>query len=224
VTSVSRSPRTMARAAMPSPANWVQIDVDAAAKEVDHLIGAEERFQLMMMQQQQPEVTIATFDKEAPMKRMTLAAIASICLAKSVTAQNVSDREAYEIARDAYVYAYPAMLMDVFMRQGTNYAEVLSVPATDRYFMLPLLSPWTDVFAVPGRRTMAGRVYRSCLHHAAGRHRGHASAPEAIGRAAAHALLILDKVGWHTTRKLSPLSNLMRGPTHAVKTIKRLSR
>jgi hypothetical protein len=34
---------------------------------------------------------------------------------------------------------------------------------------------------------------------------------EAIGRAVApssHALLILDKVGWHTTRKLSPLSNL----------------
>jgi hypothetical protein len=31
--------------------NWVQIDVDAAAKDVDHLIGAEERFQLMMMRQ-----------------------------------------------------------------------------------------------------------------------------------------------------------------------------
>ena len=34
-------------------------------EEVDRLIGAEERFQLMMMRQQQPEVTIATFDKEA---------------------------------------------------------------------------------------------------------------------------------------------------------------
>lgn len=31
--------------------NWVQIDVDAAAKDVDHLIGADERFQLMMMRQ-----------------------------------------------------------------------------------------------------------------------------------------------------------------------------
>lgn len=26
--------------------NWVQIDIDAAAKDVDHLIGAEERFMI----------------------------------------------------------------------------------------------------------------------------------------------------------------------------------
>jgi arylsulfatase len=30
---------------------WVQIDVDAAAKDVDHMIGAEERFQLAMARQ-----------------------------------------------------------------------------------------------------------------------------------------------------------------------------
>jgi hypothetical protein len=29
----------------------VQIDVDAAAKDVDHLIGAEERFKLVMARQ-----------------------------------------------------------------------------------------------------------------------------------------------------------------------------
>jgi arylsulfatase A-like enzyme len=31
--------------------NWVQIDIDAAAKDVDHMIGAEERFQLTMARQ-----------------------------------------------------------------------------------------------------------------------------------------------------------------------------
>ena len=30
---------------------WVQIDIDAAAKDVDHRIGAEERFQLAMARQ-----------------------------------------------------------------------------------------------------------------------------------------------------------------------------
>ena len=30
---------------------WVQIDIDAAAKDADHLIGAEERFQLAMARQ-----------------------------------------------------------------------------------------------------------------------------------------------------------------------------
>ena len=31
--------------------NWVQIDIDAAAKDLDHLIGAEERFQLAVARQ-----------------------------------------------------------------------------------------------------------------------------------------------------------------------------
>jgi hypothetical protein len=31
--------------------NWVHIDIDAAAKDLDHMIGAEERFQLAVARQ-----------------------------------------------------------------------------------------------------------------------------------------------------------------------------
>jgi hypothetical protein len=123
----------------------------------------------------------------------------------------VSEQEAYAIAKDAYVYAYPLILMHVSYQHFTNYAEptglvtqappnqfshakefppadfktviranvdslysaanldlgaepiVLSVPATDRYFQLPLLSLWTDVFAVPGTRTTGRNTAREFL-------------------------------------------------------------
>jgi hypothetical protein len=126
-------------------------------------------------------------------------------------AQKISSADAYEIAKEAYVYAYPLVLDDVFVRQGANYAEptgivtqapynqfshakafppadfktvvrpnvdtlyssaqldlgaepiVLSLPATDRYFMLPLLSLWSDVFAVPGSRTTGRNTARNFL-------------------------------------------------------------
>jgi hypothetical protein len=121
---------------------------------------------------------------------------------QQMVAQNVSPREAQGIARDAYIYGYPLVLMDLTRRQLVNFAEppsnhpgagpenrfvhirefpdpnfktvirpnadtlyssawldlkaepmVLSVPSTERYFLLPMLSMWTDVFAAPGTRT-----------------------------------------------------------------------
>lgn len=117
-------------------------------------------------------------------------------------AQSASEQEAYEIARDAYVYAYPIVTMDVSMRQSTNVPDaksiplrapinqfahartypraedrdvvrynfdtlyspvwldlsaepiILSVPDTaGRYYLLPMLDMWTDVFSVVGSRT-----------------------------------------------------------------------
>ena len=134
-----------------------------------------------------------------------LLGIAALTFAQALTgpaqAQNLSDQEAYEIVRGAYVYAYPLLLSDLTLRQQTNFAEptgklaqapfnqfshakeftpadwkvvvrpnvdtlyspatldlgpepvVLSVPATDRYFVLPMMNLWTDMFAVPGTRT-----------------------------------------------------------------------
>jgi hypothetical protein len=124
---------------------------------------------------------------------------------------SLSEREAYEIAKDAYVYAYPLILTYLTAVQTTNYAEptgiptqapvnqfsharaftpadfkavvrpnvdtlyspavldlgpepiVLSVPATERYFMLPLFSLWTDVFAIPGTRTTGKNQARDFL-------------------------------------------------------------
>jgi hypothetical protein len=126
-------------------------------------------------------------------------------------AEGVSSQEAYDIVKEAYVYAYPFMLQYLTMRQLTNFAEptgipgqgpfnrfshartfppvdfkavvranldtlysianldlgpepiILSIPATDRYFMLPISSLWTDVFAVPGTRTLGGNRARDFL-------------------------------------------------------------
>lgn len=116
-------------------------------------------------------------------------------------ASSVSEQETYEIAREAYTYAYPIVTMDVTMHQVTNVPDatsvlmraplnqfahartypkadtrevvrlnfdtlyssawvdvgnepmVLSVPASERYYLLPMLDMWTDVFAVVGTRT-----------------------------------------------------------------------
>src|SRR6476659_7782629 len=73
------------------------------------------------------EVSEPWVKEPSPMKRAFPGIVALAFTALSSTgpasAQTASDQETYEIARDAYVYAYPLLLMDTFMRQGTNYAE-----------------------------------------------------------------------------------------------------
>ena len=128
--------------------------------------------------------------------------ICGLALSRSASGQDASNDEAYQIARDAYVYGYPIVTMDVSMHQSTNVPDasstplrapvnqfahartypraedrdvvrynfdtlyspawldlapepiVLSVPDTGgRYYLLPMLDMWTEVFAVVGSRT-----------------------------------------------------------------------
>src|SRR4030095_15236074 len=44
-------------------------------------------------------------------------------LAVSASAQDISDQEAYEIAKEAYVYAFPLVLQHVTQRQRVSVAE-----------------------------------------------------------------------------------------------------
>ena len=139
------------------------------------------------------------------MSRSTIALILGLMLLPvlSLTAQAqsaVTEQDAQSIARDAYIYFYPLVTMDVTRKQLTNvepgkglgapmnmlfnvptfptadmrqvvrpnfdtlysfgYVDltkepmVVSVPDTGgRYYLLPMLDMWTDVFASPGWRT-----------------------------------------------------------------------
>jgi len=118
------------------------------------------------------------------------------------SAQEVKDDQALDIAVDAYLYAYPVVLMDITRQIGTNgeapnpakmcapmnrfchlpvfpdatftdvvrpnadtlysilWFDVAKEPVVvhvpdsgGRYYLLPMLDLWTDVFACPGSRT-----------------------------------------------------------------------
>ncbi len=119
---------------------------------------------------------------------------------KSASQENaVSNEKFVEIARKAYVYGYPMILMDYTEKVSTNYEKpagmfapinqignnrqfpddkftaivkpnldtyysmawidlkaepiVFTVPASDRYYLMPLLDAYSNVFSSPGTRT-----------------------------------------------------------------------
>lgn len=141
-------------------------------------------------------------------RALTLFAAAALGAATAAAVPQIpslSDAEAKEIAADAYVYAYPLVLMELTRRVMTNYAEagekgapvnqfshkrtvpdasftnvvrpnadtlystmwfdvgkeplIISVPDSGaRYYLMPMLDMWTDVFASPGKRTTGTRA------------------------------------------------------------------
>ena len=123
----------------------------------------------------------------------------------------MSSRERdHEVGVQAYVYAYPMVLMEITRRVSTNVPApagslapmnqfahlrafpddtfrevvrpnadtlysivwfdvtkeplVLSVPATNRYYMIQMLGMWTDVFAAPGSRTSGTKAANFAIH------------------------------------------------------------
>jgi hypothetical protein len=181
--------------------NWVPTSADGKFEVLFRLYGPEKP--LFDKTWRLPDIEKITLGEGGAVKGFAPAAPAS--------AQNITQQEAYEIAKDAYVYGYPLLLVDTSVRQHTNYAEptglltqapfnqfshakafppadykgvvranvdtlyssadldlgpepiVLSVPAIDRYFLLQMLSEWTDVFAAPGTRTTGTNRARDFL-------------------------------------------------------------
>lgn len=137
-------------------------------------------------------------------KYLSILALAGTLLSCSSSSKNseanISTRDKEQIAKEAYVFGYPLVLMDMSKRVGTNvsradaeYAPVnqfnhktkfpddtfnavvspnadtlyssawldlskgpviLTVPAMgNRYYMMPMLDAWTNVFNSPGTRT-----------------------------------------------------------------------
>src|SRR5262245_53331794 len=145
--------------------------------------------------------------KTSALTALALGAAVVLASGSSRGADPLGEKEAVEIATDAYVYGYPLVTMEMTRRVTTNVAAptetrapmgqlcnmreyptaayhdvtapnadtlystawmdlskepyVFSFPdAGDRYFLMPMLDGWTDVFQVPGTRTTGDKAQK----------------------------------------------------------------
>jgi hypothetical protein len=103
---------------------------------------------------------------------LCLVAIAAFPLsARADEAPSLGALEAVHIATEAYIYGYPLVTFDTVRRQQTNadtlYTEtwldvsrepwILSIPdMDDRYYIVPMLDGWSEVFMVASSPTTGG--------------------------------------------------------------------
>ena len=71
----------------------------------------------------------------------SLGLLAERLIGRIARADLASQESVLSAAVDVYIYGYPLAIMDM----------------DDRYFMMPMLSGWTDVFQAPGTRTTGQR-------------------------------------------------------------------
>lgn len=140
--------------------------------------------------------------KHPSSKVLLLVCIFMSSIVNAAVDKSLTDQQLYALAREAYLYAYPIVSMDITYQQATNVEDaqqislrapvnqfshareypgadakeivrfnfdtlysfawldvskepiIISFAASkDRYFLLPMLDMWTDVFAVIGTRT-----------------------------------------------------------------------
>jgi len=143
-------------------------------------------------------------------KILTLVLCFMACMVSMASAEKITPAEAQAIAKEAYIYGYPLVTLEMTRRRVTNVATVeearapmgqfahmrkfpnaeyrdvpganvdtlyslawldlakepyvLSLPDEgERYFMMPLLSAWSDVFEVPGSRTTGNKAQKYAL-------------------------------------------------------------
>src|SRR5262245_4642231 len=54
--------------------------------------------------------------------------LVAFAMIAQASGQQLSEQQAYDIARDAYMYAYPIVTMDASMRQSTNVPNANTTP------------------------------------------------------------------------------------------------